>query len=97
MNIDRDQHTICAVATPYGRGGISVIRISGERALAIARALCPFVTENMESHRVYYGLLIDQETQIEIDEVMVTFFCQGTLFYRRKLGGNFLSWKPCDL
>ncbi len=80
MNIDRDQHTICAVATPYGRGGISVIRISGERALAIARALCLFVPEDMESHRVYYGLLVDQETKIEIDEVMFTFFAKGRSF-----------------
>ncbi len=80
MNIDRDQHTICAVATPYGRGGISVIRISGQRALAISRALCLFVPEDIESHRVYYGLLIDQETKIEIDEVMLTFFAKGRSF-----------------
>ncbi|MBQ4120477.1 MAG: tRNA uridine-5-carboxymethylaminomethyl(34) synthesis GTPase MnmE, partial [Clostridia bacterium] len=28
--------TIAAIATPYGRGGISVIRISGDDAIAIA-------------------------------------------------------------
>ena len=28
--------TIAAIATPYGRGGIAVIRISGDEAIAIA-------------------------------------------------------------
>ena len=80
MNVDRDKDTICAVATPFGRGGISIIRISGDRALAIARALCPFMPENAESHRVYYGLLIEKETLLEIDEVMSTFFAKGRSF-----------------
>ena len=69
MNVDRDKDTICAVATPFGRGGISVIRISGDRALAIARALCPFMPEDLESHRVYYGLLIEKGSFLEVDEV----------------------------
>ncbi len=80
MNVDRDKDTICAVATPFGRGGISVIRISGDRALAIARALCPFMPEDVESHRVYYGLLIEKGTNLEIDEVMATFFAKGRSF-----------------
>ena len=28
--------TVAAISTPYGRGGISVIRISGENALRVA-------------------------------------------------------------
>ena len=80
MNVDRDQHTICAVATPFGRGGISVIRISGDRALAIARALCPFMPEEVESHRVYYGVLIEKNTGVKVDEVMATFFQKGRSF-----------------
>ena len=36
------QNTICAVATPPGEGGVSVIRISGDGALAIMKAVfCP--------------------------------------------------------
>ncbi len=80
MNFDRDKDTICAVATPFGRGGISVIRISGDRALAIARALCPFMPEDVESHRVYYGLLIEKGSLLEVDEVMATFFAKGRSF-----------------
>ncbi|MCX2778517.1 tRNA uridine-5-carboxymethylaminomethyl(34) synthesis GTPase MnmE [Microbulbifer thermotolerans] len=35
-----DKDTIAAVATAPGRGGIGVIRLSGEKALPIARAIC---------------------------------------------------------
>lgn len=38
--MSRPSETIVAVATPSGRGGIGVVRISGEGAQAIARALC---------------------------------------------------------
>ena len=29
-------NTICAISTPYGSGGIAVVRVSGEQAIAIA-------------------------------------------------------------
>ncbi|MFA9459242.1 tRNA uridine-5-carboxymethylaminomethyl(34) synthesis GTPase MnmE [Thiohalorhabdus methylotrophus] len=32
--------TIAAIATPPGRGGVGVVRISGPRALAVGRAVC---------------------------------------------------------
>ncbi len=80
MIVDRDQDTICAVATPFGRGGISVIRISGEKALAIARAFCSFMPEKVESHRVYYGLFVEKSSLLEVDEVMTTFFAKGRSF-----------------
>ena len=34
-----DQDTIAAIATPSGRGGVSIIRISGPKALSIAKLL----------------------------------------------------------
>ena len=34
-----DQDTIAAIATPSGRGGVSIIRVSGPKALAIAELL----------------------------------------------------------
>ena len=33
--------TIAAIATPRGEGGIAILRLSGERAEAILRAVCP--------------------------------------------------------
>ncbi|HET9339662.1 MAG TPA: tRNA uridine-5-carboxymethylaminomethyl(34) synthesis GTPase MnmE, partial [Casimicrobiaceae bacterium] len=41
MGGDRDPETICAIATPPGRGGIGVVRVSGAGGAvdAIARAV----------------------------------------------------------
>lgn len=73
--------TIAAIATPYGEGGIAVIRINGSNAGAIAGAIfrragggdCP----KLESHRVYHGLVIDSETGETIDEAVLLYFAQG--------------------
>ncbi|MBL6812177.1 MAG: hypothetical protein ISQ66_01480, partial [Luminiphilus sp.] len=34
-----DHDTIAAIATPSGRGGVSIIRVSGPEALSIAELL----------------------------------------------------------
>lgn len=36
-----DGHTIVALATPEGRGGLAVVRVSGPQAVAVARQLLP--------------------------------------------------------
>jgi len=41
-----DQDTIAAIATPPGKGGVAIIRLSGGQAWAIARSLC---TRNLEA------------------------------------------------
>lgn len=74
-NID---DTICAIATPPGFGGISVVRVSGMNAIALTRKFCSFLPENLESHRVYYGLFKNQK--YDVDEVLVTFFKKGKSF-----------------
>ena len=79
-SIDRDTHTICAVSTPHGVGGISVLRISGPDSLEIARIIAPFLPLNMDSHRVYFGTLRSAEFDEEIDEVLVTYFQKGRSF-----------------
>ena len=30
------EDTICAIATPIGEGGVGIVRVSGDRAIAIA-------------------------------------------------------------
>ncbi|WII73022.1 tRNA uridine-5-carboxymethylaminomethyl(34) synthesis GTPase MnmE [Bdellovibrio sp. 22V] len=81
---DRDQDTICAVSTPHGVGGISVIRVSGPRTLSIVSQICQFLPEHPESHKVYFGVLTatssDHETSNEIDEVLATYFKHGRSF-----------------
>lgn len=70
MNYD----TIAAISTPYGRGGISIIRISGEDAIEIADKI--FCGKNgkklveAKDRSINYGHIVyDGET---IDEVLVT-------------------------
>lgn len=80
MTGDRDSRTICAVSTPPGTGGISVIRVSGPQSRSIVRSLCSFLPENPESHRAYYGLLKNPVDGKPIDEVVVTWFAEGRSF-----------------
>lgn len=80
MNPSRDQDTICAVATPPGLGGISVIRVSGSKARELTRKIAPFFPKNAESHRVYYGHLLRPVDQEKIDEVLLTYFETGRSF-----------------
>lgn len=73
-----DQQTICAVSTPSGIGGISVLRLSGGQAVEIAREFCRFIPKHPESHRAYYGHLTQGEEVV--DEVVCTFFQKGKSF-----------------
>ena len=58
-----DQDTIAAIATPPGKGGVAIIRLSGGQAWAIARSLC---TRNLEARTPtlctfrYENAIIDQ-------------------------------------
>lgn len=76
--LGRDEDTICAVATPPGKGGISVIRVSGDAAYEVARRSCGFLPSSPESHRVFYGYFKSQREVI--DEVLVTYFQGGKSF-----------------
>lgn len=62
--------TIVAIATPAGRGGIGVVRISGSRAQEIASAL------TCRSHPLTprHATLARIETSSTADQVIVTFF-----------------------
>ena len=60
--------TIAAVATPIGRAGIGIIRISGSRAAQIAERIFSPRTPVMElrTHRLYLGNLIDPVTGAQV-------------------------------
>ncbi len=64
--------TICAVATPAGRGGIAVVRLSGAEAPAIALRLMPSLS-TLEDRRATYTAVVLPEGLL--DEVVVTYFC----------------------
>jgi tRNA modification GTPase len=74
MHVD---DTIVAVATPPGRGGIGVVRLSGPEATAIARPLLRLAhAGELQANRAHFGVLIDPATGDRIDEVVVTFFAK---------------------
>ena len=69
--------TITAIATPEGRGGISVIRISGPEAFRVAGRL--FVPSDRKQSsirpwRVRSGVFRDPDTGVTLDEVLTTCF-----------------------
>lgn len=67
--------TICAIATPAAAGGISVIRISGERALEVAAAVFRPVSgkpvAEMEGYRAAYGKIYDGEERLDDGVLLV--------------------------
>jgi len=65
--------TIAAIATPVGEGGIGIIRISGENAIAIVDEIFVAINErplvDRHSYRAIYGKIIAADEKI-IDEVI---------------------------
>jgi tRNA modification GTPase len=87
VNLD---DTIVAVATPPGRGGIGVVRLSGPGALSIARTMLR-LGQDLQPNRAVFGYLIEpqfhgskplgpgageDESGGHIDEVVVTYFAK---------------------
>ncbi len=73
--------TIAAISTPFGNGGIGIIRLSGSRSVHIASSLFQRSQKNdpagvinekaqLASHRFYHGWIIDPDTREAIDEVL---------------------------
>ncbi len=58
--------TIAAISTPYGKGGIAVIRISGDEAIAVAgrvfRTASGKALSRIEGGRVVYGTICEPST-----------------------------------
>jgi tRNA modification GTPase len=85
-----DHSTIAAIATPGGRGGIGIIKVSGTKAVSIATTIfspalqqsaadpaapAPLQTAthtDFDSHRLYYGHIIDPDTGRIVDEVLLS-------------------------
>ena len=85
-----DNSTIAAIATPSGRGGIGIIKLSGPDAVSIATAIFypidskstantkkrPPIDEKfsdpLDSHRLYYGHVVDPESDRVLDEVLLS-------------------------
>lgn len=70
---------ICAIATPYGTGAISIIRCSGPDAIVLVERLFKGKKlTKVPSHTIHHGYILDQN-QI-VDEVLCNVFKQPTSF-----------------
>ena len=77
MNEEPDRDTIVAIATPPGRGGIGIVRISGPLALACARALLGNAKASLQPNRATLTTLLDPDTGTKLDEALMTYFAAG--------------------
>ncbi len=67
--------TVCAIATPAAVGGISVVRISGEKAFEIAEKVFAPINRKVSEMRGYtaaYGKIFDGEERLD-DGVLLVF------------------------
>lgn len=92
--------TICAISTPYGAGGIAVIRVSGEQAIEIVERIFVGRKQLAEAapNTVHFGRI--QRADEVLDEVLCSVFkaphsftgedtveiaCHGSLFIQQEL------------
>ncbi len=83
------EETIAAIATPPGPGGIGVIRISGPLSRDIFQKIFRPRYKKQEqpydSHRMYYGWIVDPETGVSIDEVLGVFMQAPNTYTRENV------------
>ena len=69
--------TIAAISTPKGKGGVAVIRISGERAIEIGERIFSVKLSSLEANRAVYGHIYlpnADGTRERIDDGIATVF-----------------------
>ncbi len=64
------EDTICAIATASGVGAISIIKVSGNKAISIVNSLFSKNLNKAKSHTINYGYILDNKQKI--DEVLIT-------------------------
>ncbi|MHC5228389.1 tRNA uridine-5-carboxymethylaminomethyl(34) synthesis GTPase MnmE [Enterococcus sp. LJL99] len=77
--------TIAAISTPPGEGAISIVRLSGDQAVKIVDRVytCGQKKLNdMQTHTIHYGHIVDPKTDEVVDEVMVSLMRAPKTFTR---------------
>src|ERR1700730_7359495 len=71
-----DFDTIAAISTPMGEGAISIVRLSGDDAIKIGGKIFKGIAgkelENVQSHTIHYGHIVDPDNNQVVEEVMVS-------------------------
>ncbi|MBC7332415.1 MAG: tRNA uridine-5-carboxymethylaminomethyl(34) synthesis GTPase MnmE [Synergistetes bacterium] len=71
----REGDTIAAIATPWGEGGIAIVRLSGPQSIEIVERLFRGKRKSLRDMKTYtmaYGHIIDPSNGEEVDEVIVS-------------------------
>ncbi|MBA5255098.1 tRNA uridine-5-carboxymethylaminomethyl(34) synthesis GTPase MnmE [Enterococcus hirae] len=77
--------TIAAISTPPGEGAISIVRLSGDQAVALADKVYRCGKKSLlevPSHTIHYGHITDPKNEQIIDEVMVSVMLAPKTFTR---------------
>jgi tRNA modification GTPase len=73
----REFDTITAISTSPGEGGISIVRVSGDKSLGliskIFRGKGERKIDDIKSYTMRYGNIVEYDTEEVIDEVIVSF------------------------
>ncbi|HPW53032.1 MAG TPA: tRNA uridine-5-carboxymethylaminomethyl(34) synthesis GTPase MnmE [Erysipelotrichaceae bacterium] len=93
--------TIVAISTStLSAAAINVIRLSGDSCFDVLDRIFVSKDKNYEGYRIYYGFIVDPETNEKVDEVLVNAFrnprsftgedmaeisCHGGLYVTRKI------------
>ena len=77
--------TIAAISTPPGEGAISIVRLSGDQAVALADKVYSCGKKSLlevPSHTIHYGHIVDPKNEQLVDEVMVSVMLAPKTFTR---------------
>lgn len=67
------QDTIAAISTPYGTGGIGIIRVSGPEAFEIVKKIFKSgkAFDDIRSHYAVHGKIVDPDNDSIVDDVLL--------------------------
>ncbi|QST00068.1 tRNA uridine-5-carboxymethylaminomethyl(34) synthesis GTPase MnmE [Pontibacillus sp. ALD_SL1] len=78
--------TISAISTPVGEGAIAIVRLSGPEAVSVANGMFQGKDLNeVDTHTIHYGKLLDPKTNEMVEEVMVSVMRAPKTFTREDI------------
>ena len=92
------ENTIAAISTSLQDGAISIIRLSGNKAIEITQKIFDRNIMNAKSHTIHYGFIIDIDKN-PVDEVLISIFGAPKTYTREDIveinchGGTFITRK----
>lgn len=92
------ENTIAAISTSLQDGAISIIRLSGDKAIEITQKIFDRNIKDAKSHTIHYGFIIDADKN-PVDEVLISIFRAPKTYTREDIveinchGGTFITRK----